>query len=862
MQTLHVAKALVETPLVLHPSRASRLRASGNFLWCGDEKFYIKGVSYGTFAPNGCGEPFPERTCASHDLQRMRAAGFNSIRTYDVPPTWLLDLAADHGMRVLVGIPWAQHLTLADTRGGRRALVRAIADGVRVCAAHPAVLAYCIGNEIPTQIVRWYGKRDTEHLLRSLCEAAKSIDPEGLVTYANYPSTEYLELPFLDFHCFNVYLHGAREFRAYLARLQMLVGSQPLCVSEYGLDALRHGETAQAEMLQTQTRDIFQAGCCGAIAFAWTDEWFRGGAAIRDWQFGITDAARQPKRAYAHLQRVLRDVPFAANGWPRISVIVAAYNASATLDDCLTSLLQSHYPNVEVVVVDDGSRDDTGAIADAHAHADARIKVLHVLNNGLSVARNLGLARATCDIVAYTDADCRVDADWLHYVALKLLNSDVVGVGGPNLVPPDDGLIAQAVGLAPGNPMHVMLSDEIAEHIPGCNMAYWKWVLDDVGGFRPVYRAAGDDVDICWRLQARGYRIGFAPAALVWHHRRNSLRAYLKQQVGYGHAESLLEREQPEKFNGLGQVRWAGRVYAPLATRVLNRARIYQGVFGSAPFQSLYQPSESLFAYLPQTPEWYVLLALLFALSIVNPLIALAPLCGVLWQVALCARAALSLPTLQKGGLQLRWLIFIMHLVQPLARSWGRLQGGLGPFRWTRGERTPDTRTTRTHHGRSALRSFIFACWGEDNQDKDNFLRAVMGELFNTRCVLDTNTGWEDWDVQIARGLSARAHLLVATEYHGGPKVLLRSKVRLGSSPLGLAGVSALVLLGAYLLLKDFGLGSVDNYLDALGIALPIVGVLWLLWQRAQLAVRIDEALQRAAEHLNLKVIDSKAGRS
>ncbi|MCA1552796.1 MAG: glycosyl transferase, partial [Chloroflexi bacterium] len=246
MQASPVATALVETPSVSCTTHAARLRASGNFLWCGDEKFFIKGVSYGTFAPNGCGEPFPERARVARDFEMMRAGGFNTLRTYDMPPMWLLDLASEHDLRVLVGIQWAQHLTLADTRVGRHAIVQTVEDGVCACGQHPAVLAYCIGNEIPTQIVRWYGKRKTERLLGSLCDAAKTTDPDGLVTYANYPSSEYLELPFLDFHCFNVYLHGAREFRVYLARLQMLVGSQPLCISEYGLDALRHGETAQA----------------------------------------------------------------------------------------------------------------------------------------------------------------------------------------------------------------------------------------------------------------------------------------------------------------------------------------------------------------------------------------------------------------------------------------------------------------------------------------------------------------------------------------------------------------------------------------------------------------------------------------
>lgn len=851
-----------EMPRPATPLGDPRLRASGNFLFCGEEKFFIKGVSYGTFAPGARGESFPECGIVARDFAMMRAAGFNSLRTYDVPPRWLLDLAAEYGLRILVGLPWQQHIAIADHRAGRQHIVGSIVAGVKACARHPAVLAYCVGNEIPTQIVRWYGKRKTEKLIQGLCDAAKEVDPAGLVTYANYPPTEYLELPFLDLHCFNVYLHEERNFLTYLARLQMLVGSKPICLSEYGLDAQRHGNAAQAEFLEKQTLDSFRAGLSGAIAFAWTDEWYRGGETIRDWSFGITDADRRPKPAYRRFEQILPTLPFSPNGLSRVSVVVAAYNAGATLDDCLTSLSASDYPNFEVIVIDDGSTDRTAEIADAHARVDHRIKVEHVPNNGLSVARNLGLAAATGDIVAYTDSDCRVDPDWLHYIVLKLMNSDVVGVGGPNLVPPDDGVIARAVGYSPGNPAHIMLSDEIAEHIPGCNMAFWKWVLDDVGGFQPVYTRAGDDVDMCWRLQARGYRIGFAPAALVWHHRRNSLRAYVRQQAGYGHAESLLEREHPEKFNGLGQVRWAGRLYAGLPSlRFLQRSRIYQGVFGSAYFQSLYQPAESFFAYLTQTPEWYALLVFLFALSIFNPNLLALPLAGLGWQIALCAHAALSAP-LEKNSYRLRALVFTMHLVQPLARSWGRLQGGLGPFRWTRAER-PNAAVERTNRQASgiAVRDFEFACWGEANQDKDSFLRALMRGLFRSRCVLSANSGWENWDLLIEYGLSARAHLLVAVEYHGGPRVLLRSRVRLLPSRTAIGVMILLIAAGSYLYFQRFGVYPADVYLDWIGVGLPLSGFAWMIWQRMQLTARIDTALRGSADELKMTIVDPKTGR-
>src|SRR5262249_57131764 len=123
------------------------------------------------------------------------------------------------------------------------------------------------------------------------------------------------------------------------------------------------------------------------------------------------------------------------------------------------------------------------------------------------------------------------------------------GVGGPNIAVPGDGAIADCVANAPGGPIHVLLSDDMAEHIPGCNMAFRREKLLAIGGFDPRFRVAGDDVDLCWRLQERGWTIGFSPAAVVWHHRRNSVRAYLRQQRDYRRAGALLRGKWPGQDN-------------------------------------------------------------------------------------------------------------------------------------------------------------------------------------------------------------------------------------------------------------------------------------------------------------------------
>src|SRR5207249_10957644 len=156
---------------------------------------------------------------------------------------------------------------------------------------------------------------------------------------------------------------------------------------------------------------------------------------------------------------------------------ICAYNAESTMAPCLDSLRDLRYPTYEVVVVDDGSTDRTGHIADEYDD----FHVIHQENKGLSAARNVGIAASTGDIIAFTDSDCVVDPDWLHYLVATFLSSGRGAVGGPNLPPPEDSLVASCVAASPGGPLHVLLDDEAAEHIPGCNMAFRRERLEESG---------------------------------------------------------------------------------------------------------------------------------------------------------------------------------------------------------------------------------------------------------------------------------------------------------------------------------------------------------------------------------------------
>jgi GT2 family glycosyltransferase len=765
----------VETAVEALSARIGRITVRGKFLYDGERKFWIKGVTYGTFRPLENGAQFPAREVVERDFAMMAAHGINSVRTYTAPPAWLLDLALQKGLRVMVGLAWEQHVTFLDDRKLTVTIEKRIREGVQACAGHPAVLCFSIGNEIPPSIVRWHGRRRIERFLKRLFEIARAEDEDGLITYVNYPTTEYLQLPFLDFQCFNVYLESREKLTGYLARLQNLAGEQPLVMAEIGLDSRRNGEAAQAESLDWQVRAAFAEGCAGAFVFAWTDEWYRGGHDIEDWDFGLTTRDREPKPALSTVTRVFGDSPFPSDTrWPGISVVVCSYNGSATIRDTLEGLKTLGYPDYEVIVVNDGSTDATPAIA-----GEYDVTLISTENCGLSSARNTGYQAANKEIVAYIDDDAYPDPHWLHYLAIVYLRTEYVGVGGPNLAPAGDGAIADCVANAPGGPVHVLLSDTRAEHIPGCNMSFRRSALVAVGGCDPRYRAAGDDVDLCWRIQEQVGEIGFHPAAMVWHHRRNSMRMYWKQQQGYGKAEALLEEKWPEKYNELGHTSWGGRLYGKGLTLDLGalRGRIYQGTWGRAPFQLLYQPAPGTLLSLPLMPEWYMTIGLLAILSLLSlgwsPLsvvipIFLAALALPIAQALFSASRAkfTSAPQTLVQRAKLFSITAFMHLQQPMARLIGRLRHGLTPWR-RRGVRLWLPPVSRE----------LFL-WHEQWEAPERTLGELRRRLSESGAIVASGGDYDAWDLEVRGGLLGGARVFMATEEHGAGKQMVRFRVR------------------------------------------------------------------------------------
>jgi len=638
-----------------------RLSARGKYIYQNEQKFFAKGVSYGPFAPNSHGESYPERDRVAKDFAMMRDLGANLLRTYVTPPNWLCELAARSELRLMIGLSWPQHLTFLDSPE----MVRDIRDRVRrdVAALNPfkeAIFAYSIGNEIPADIVRWHGPAAISQFLKDLYHIGKTLDPEGLFTYSNYPSAEYLDLSFLDLAGFNVYLHRESDFCRYLTHLMAITGERPLLLSETGLDTIREGLQQQAELLRWQTRAALQLGLSGLVIFAFTDEWFRGGSEITDWAFGITTRERAPKPSFSAVREIFNgSLPPAVDNVPTASIIVPTHNGAPTLGRCLESLTRLNYPDYEVVVVDDGSTDETAVIAESKG-----VQTVRLPHQGLAAARNAGWAAARGRLVAFIDADAVADKDWLYHLAEALTRRNVAAAGGQSFAPQPTSSLSAVIAAAPGQAQEVRFGDQDLAQLCGCNMAVDKNKLDSRLHFDLAFINAGDDADFSWRLLDANHTLAYAPGAIVFHEPRSTISAYLKQQRGYGHAEGLLFRKYPNRQDRIYDDRqWFAQWFSA-------GPRIYFGTFGRGLFQTIYPRSWlPRAAQVPLAFPWVGIAVVLVAAGTFEGTFAVLGIAGLFITLA-CAVAGAAASGGEIRGLTSRLALIGLWLLGPLVRSW------------------------------------------------------------------------------------------------------------------------------------------------------------------------------------------------
>jgi len=675
----------------------------------------------------------------------------------------VIDLAAQGGLCTMVELSVAP-ASLVD-RKSFRAIKTQLSARVRALNGRAGLIGYLIDCPVGQDFLKLHGLEGFRRRLRGLIAALRDAAPESLIAVKHRPSSRGCALLEEDLIYSVVPPLSPAGLKEYVTGLHNLAEARPIVIEFEQASADQDDLVAYA----------FGLGAGGVVA-------------------PIVQTAPRADLMALKMLTAGELMPFLTlNGscpphparTPMVSVVICAYNAERTMRPCLESLRKLDYPNYEVVIVDDGSRDRTAEISMEFPE----FRLIRQPNKGLSVARNVGMHAARGELIAYTDSDCVVDPHWLSFMARAMVEGGFDGCGGPNYAPHEEGRIEGCVSTSPGAPSHVLIGDDRAEHLAGCNMVFSKSALLEVGGFDPQFTSAGDDVDICWRMLESGLRLGFCPAAFVWHFRRNTVKAYYGQQRGYGRAEAMLYAKYPQRFNALGQIKWQGTI--PGLARMMpggSAKRILWSATSAR--QSVYEPVLGLLNFLPQTLEWNLVGAVILIASIAGgfslvPALAVLAL-GPVWAACYARRAPLEKC---HDGLVSRmlvaWLAYSGPLVRAMTRYKLRLKQamGAGPFAAAAPRQRPQIRLFS--------RSIGLSYWNEAYTTRESLLGKLQKLLARAGYPAITDPGWNDFDLEVRPGPLVKVEVKTAEEEHGGMKLRTLVLVRARMSRLSLFAIVA-----------------------------------------------------------------------
>lgn len=240
-------------------------------------------------------------------------------------------------------------------------------------------------------------------------------------------------------------------------------------------------------------------------------------------------------------------------GLPVVSIIIPVKNEADNLKKCLASIRELDYPEekLEIIIADALSEDETVVVAESYG-------AIVVSNRKQTVApgRNAGFKAAHGEIIAFTDADCVVDKNWLQNSLKYFSDPQIAGVGGPNLTPKEEADFGKAVSYVFGQwlfaagSIHARNLDSYREtkSLPGCNVIYRREVLDLVMPQDETLLTC-DDTEMNKRILDLGYLLLYTPDVYVWHYRRPTLKKLWRQIYRYSIGRVQLRKRHRDTLN-------------------------------------------------------------------------------------------------------------------------------------------------------------------------------------------------------------------------------------------------------------------------------------------------------------------------
>ena len=218
---------------------------------------------------------------------------------------------------------------------------------------------------------------------------------------------------------------------------------------------------------------------------------------------------------------------------PLVSVLMAAYNEEKVIRATLQSILQSNYPGtIEIVVVDDGSKDDTAGVVNELARDDLRIRLIQQENRGKAIALQAGLEAVSHDIIISLDADTLFERSTISNLVQPLENAKVGAVSGRARVGNPKSLFArfQSLEYTCGFNLDRRAYNQLdcITVVPGAVSAFRKQAIHDAGGISTDTLA--EDTDLTLALHKCDYVVAYAPNAVAWTEAPETMKAFARQR--------------------------------------------------------------------------------------------------------------------------------------------------------------------------------------------------------------------------------------------------------------------------------------------------------------------------------------------
>ncbi len=244
-----------------------------------------------------------------------------------------------------------------------------------------------------------------------------------------------------------------------------------------------------------------------------------------------------------------------------ISVVIAVRNEVTHIKECVQSVLNQDYKKTyEVIIVDGMSTDGTYELLEKLTKKNKFILLRNPKFNA-AAGRNIGIENSKGNFIAFIDGDAVASKDWLSQIENVFgRKNDVVGVGGPDMLPKDSTDKARRIGQVMTSPLarggrfnpstqHSLSGEEkYVDHIPTCNLCLKREIFDKVGMFDEGF-VKGQDLELNYRIVNAGYKLLYSPKIKVIHHRKNHIRDFARQIYKWAKAKVAIIKKHG--FHGL-----------------------------------------------------------------------------------------------------------------------------------------------------------------------------------------------------------------------------------------------------------------------------------------------------------------------